>query len=93
MFKRPKPKTKLEIEVDKLVRSLGDYSTNSKEYGEVLERLVKLHKIRQEDKPDKVNPNTALTAAAHILGIFMILQYEHLHPISTKAMSFVPKIK
>lgn len=91
MFNQPKAKSRLQAEIDKLVTELGDHRPNSDEYGETVERLSKLHKMQQDNKPASVDPNTALSVAANLIGITMIIHHEHLHPITSKALSFVYK--
>lgn len=93
MFLQPKPKTRLEIEIDRLVLELKDHAPGTDKYGVIVERLSKLHKVQAEKKPARVNPDTALTVAAHLAGIVLILNYEHFGPITSKALSFVPKPK
>lgn len=89
MFVKSKPKSRLQIEIDQLVLALGDHTTGSEEYGEIVERLSKLHKINQDTRPASVDPNTALTIAANLVGIFMIVRHENLNVITSKALSFV----
>lgn len=91
MFKRPRPKSKLQIEIDKLVLALGDYTTDTDEYGTIVERLSKLHKIQDDNTPESISPNTALTVAANLIGIAIIVRHEHLNVITSKALSFVIK--
>lgn len=93
MFLDPKSKTSLDKEIDKLVLELETHEPTSTEFGTIVERLSKLHKIQEDRKPESINPNTVLTIGANLAGILMIINYEHLGVISTKAMSFIPKIK
>lgn len=89
MFNKSKPKSRLQIEIDQLVRALGDHTSDSEEYGEIVNRLNTLHKINQDLRPASVDPNTALTIAANLVGIFAIIKHESLNVISSKALSFV----
>lgn len=90
MFNKPKRKSRLQTEIDKLVLALNDHATGSEEYGQIVERLSKLHKIQQDTTPTRsVSPDTALTVGANLLGILMIVRHEHLHVITSKALNFV----
>lgn len=91
MFGPPKPKSKLEIEIDKLVLALNDYPTSSEEYGELVERLKVLHKIQDDTKPASVSPDVKLTVFANLAGILMIIRHEHINVVASKALSFVMK--
>lgn len=89
MLRQPKSKSKLQVEIDRLVLALDDQEPNSEEYGTTVERILKLHKIQEDLKPESISPNTALTVAANLIGIAMIVRHEHLNVITSKALSFV----
>jgi hypothetical protein len=93
MFTKPKPKSRLQIEIDQLVLALGAHEPNSDEFGTIVERLSKLHKIQDDNKSKTVSPDTALSVAANLLGILMIVHHEQLYPVTSKALSFIPKIR
>lgn len=89
---QPKPKSRLEIEIDRCTLALKDHEPNSKEYHTVLARLDQLHKIRQETRPDRLSWNTGVNAGVNLLGILMIIHHERLAVITTKALPFVKKV-
>lgn len=89
---RPQPKTKLQIEIDRNVLALNDHLPGTEEYGTIVERLSKLHKVQHDNKREPVSPNTAMTTGANLLGILMIIQHEHIGVISSKALAFVKKV-
>lgn len=89
----PKKNTYVDDQIARVVLEMQDQKTDSTEYGESLERLTKLQKIRQEEKPDTVSSNTIFMGAVNITGIVLILHHEQLHPIASKALSFVSKLK
>lgn len=89
MFNPSKSNAKLEKAMDELVVQLGDHPESSDEYGAILERMSKLHKIQEDRKPESISPNTALTVAANLIGIAVIVRHEHLNVITSKALSFV----
>lgn len=93
MFNRPKAKSRLQVEIDKLVLALNDHTTDSDEYGQIVERLSKLHKIQQDNKPASVDPNAALNVAANLIGIMVIIRHEQFNFITSKAMNFVTKAR
>lgn len=89
----PRTKTHVEREIDRLFAELKDHDIDSEKYGAILDRISKLHKLRQEEKPQKISPDTLLIAGINLLGIVMILKHEELNVITTRAMSLVPKIR
>lgn len=89
---QPKPKSRLQIEIDRNVLALNDHLPGTEEYGIVVERLSKLHKIQSDNTREKVSPNIALSTAANLFGILMIIQHEHMGVITSKALAFVKKV-
>lgn len=88
-----KKNTYVDREIARAVLELQTHEPNTKEYGEMLDRLTKLQKIRQEEKPKTASPDSVLAAAANLLGIAIIVQHEHFHVITSKAMSFVSRLR
>lgn len=82
-------KSFVDDEIMRIVRKMRELETDTEEYAKLLERLNKLHKIRQESKPDRISMDTLAAAFVNLAGILMILQYEHMHPITSKALSFI----
>lgn len=92
MFTKPSPtESMLTAEIEAALSELKDLKKDSAEYAKMLEHVIKLHKLKAEEKPKKVNPDTALIVTANIVGILAILNHERLHPITSKAMNFVAK--
>lgn len=89
----PKKNTYVDNEISRVVIALQEKEPTSEEYSALLEKLSKLQKIRQEEKPDTVSSNTIAMGAVNLTGILLILQHENLHVISSKALSFVSKLK
>lgn len=85
----PKKNTYVDSEIARAIFEMKDLEVDSAEYGAILDRLGKLHKIRQEEKPDKVSTDTIIQVAANLIGILMIIHHEELHPLTTKALSFI----
>ena len=75
------------------MRGLQGARVDSQEYGELLGRLEKLQRIRQEERPDNFSSDGLLMAATNLIGIFAILQHENLNVITSKALSFVTRTR
>lgn len=92
MFNRPKrPKTPLEEALDRALNQLNNQAVGSKEYGEILDRVAKLHKMKEDENPKSVSKDTQAMIAANLLGILLIISYEQAHVITSKALPFVTK--
>lgn len=90
MFARAKNQTRLENAIDFAIIELERHPVDSEEYATVLERVTKLHKLKQEET-SPVSKDTLIIAATNILGILLIINHEYLHPITTRAMGMVIK--
>lgn len=93
MFNRTKPKTKLQLEIDRLVLSLDNHTTDSEMYGTIVDRLKELTKIQSDSAPASVSPDTKVAAAVNLLGIMLIIRHEHVNVVASKAVSFVQKLR
>lgn len=92
MFNRPpRPKTELEKALDRALVQLANQEVGSKEYGEILDRVSKLHKMKEDETPKSVSKDTQAMIAANLLGILLIISYEQAHVMTTKALPFVTK--
>lgn len=59
-------------------------------YEETLEKIERLHKLRAHEKDGfKVSPDTLVLVLGNLVGILLIMNYEKLDVISTKAFSFI----
>ncbi len=88
-----KTKTPVEKEIVDLFAKLSQHKADSKEYAIVLDQITKLHKLKADEKPPRVSPDTLVLVGANLLGIVMILSHERLNIITTKATSLVQKLR
>ena len=67
----------------------------STEYEETLLKIERLHKLRDREQKSgiRVSPDTLILVLGNLVGIVLIMNYEKLDVISTKAISFIrPKV-
>lgn len=92
MFTRPKAEqTELDHALDRAIADLNNHEVMSKEYDALLDRIAKLAKMKEDQKPESVSKDTQAMIAANLLGILLIVGYEHAHVITSKALPFVNK--
>jgi hypothetical protein len=78
--------------IDKLLTQLEETDVNSDEFPKIVDQLEKLHKMLP--KPESwVKPDILLPIFGNLIGIAAILHHEQAHVITTKALSFVHKIR
>ena len=91
--KRKAQPTELEKVYDEAVLKLNDHVPTSDEYDKILDRVTRLHKVKQEESAPSVSRDTLALIAANLVGIGLIITHEHTNVIATKAMSLVLKPK
>lgn len=85
--------TNLEIEIEAIYKEMQQYDRTSKEYAFLVKQLESLEKLKQDTHRAHVKPDTWVMAGANLAGIALILRYEQVAAITSKAVSFVTKIK
>lgn len=93
MFTKSETEIMLDSEIQAALAKLKNLAKDSKEYAALLDHVVKLHKLKAEEKPKRISPDTALIVAANVFGILAILGHEHVGPITSKALSHVIKAR
>lgn len=66
---------------------------DSDQFQVMREQLESLYEMKKSDKSSRVSPDALLAVAGNLLGIGLILQYERLHIVTSKALGFVLKAK
>jgi len=95
MFTKPKNESsKLDEIIDEVETYILSISPNDEEYSDLVDHLSKLYKIReQENSENKISANTKAIIIANLAGIVMILGFEKAHVVTSKALSFIVKLK
>lgn len=66
---------------------------DSDQFQVMREQLESLYEMKKSDRSSRVSPDALLAVAGNLLGIGLILQYERLHIVTSKALGFVLKAK
>lgn len=88
-----KTDTKLEIALDRALAHLEGQKIDSAEYAKTLEHVIKLQKMREEEKPARLSADTKALIAANLTGILLIIRHENVNVITTKAMNLITKVR
>lgn len=93
MFKLTKrdKRTKREIEIDNLISLMARTNPATDEYKSMANSLDILIKARDSERARRVSPDTLAIVAANLLGIVLVLNYEHTHVITSKAFNWILK--
>lgn len=98
MFNRKKNEAPhvLDETIQTLISELGSMTTGEEAHTKAVESLKTLMEIRSAETQaakKTVNPDVIVAACAHLTGIIMILSYEKLNIVTSKALMLVPKIR
>lgn len=91
IFKR-KPSV-LEVEIDRIVARMHDFDETDEEYTQLMAHLDRLVQLRKDDRSSGIDPNTVAVVGGNLLGILIIVSYERVNVITTRALGFVREIK
>lgn len=90
--KKPVEKTGLEIAIDRLLNELEDHTAESEDYATMVDQLAKLHKLKEDEKPSRVSPDTLISVGGSLTGILLIVMYEQKNVLGSKALNFAQKL-
>lgn len=86
---RPESLKLMDEEIARLTAKLGTMNPLDDDYSKLLELISKLTKARAEKNERAISMDTILTIGANIAGLLLVLNYERLNVISTKALTMV----
>lgn len=90
MFTKSQIHTKLDEEILAALKELDGHETTSEEYGVVVDRITRLHKLKSEEKIELPSLDTVLLVGANVFGILWLTRYESTGEfISSKALGFI----
>lgn len=94
MFQRSNAQTELDVVIARALVELKDHEASSDEYGTVLDRVVRLQKLKESERTSsQISPDTLILAVTNLVGIAMIIRHEHMNVITSKATGFVMRPK
>jgi exopolyphosphatase/pppGpp-phosphohydrolase len=90
---KPKTNPGLEEAITTCLHNMRASRTDPKTYAKWTDQLVKLQALKKEDTRKRVSPDTWLIVAANVIGILLIINHEQTNSLTSKAISFVPKLR
>lgn len=83
----------LDDAIARLHEELATHSVDTAEYAHILTNLDRLYKIKNDTRSDRVKPDTIALIAGNLAGICLIVGHERANVVTSKALSFVSKLK
>lgn len=93
LTRKTEEKTAVDERIEHLSELMSSMEVDSEEYAKAVKALETLYKIKRDESPTRVDANTKAIIAGNLAGIALILNYERLHVVSSKALGFIIKSK
>lgn len=95
MFRKSKVEAQLDDEIATQIKGLANVADDRAEYRKRLDDLEKLQKMKSSETKatPRVSPDTVFSAGVNLATVAMILKHEQLHVITSRAFSFVTKLR
>jgi hypothetical protein len=94
MFKKaPNTDPDLNVPINNVLTQMANFSAEDEEYAKMVDQLSKLYKLKELDKPQRVSADTWALIGGNLLGIMLIVGHERAHVVTSKALTFVGKLK
>lgn len=83
--------SQLELALERAIRDLNRHVVADEGYMKTMDLIIKLHKMKIEEKASRVSRDTLVLVGANLLGIFMIIKHEHVNVITSRAIGLLLK--
>lgn len=95
MFEKRTDEAQISLDntITELMNDMKAMDGDSEEYATCINRLERLYKLKEKNSPKRVSPDTWLIVGGNLVGILIIVIYEHGHVITSKAMNQVGKLR
>lgn len=93
LFKKKDKRTKLDREIDDLLEEMSYQHRDSNEYADNVEYLTKLYEAKRgvESQKQGISKDALLYVGANIAGLLLVLHYEKLDVITSRAFNWIWK--
>lgn len=86
-------KTGLEKTIEDQIEALKAYPPDSEEYAKIVNQLVKVHALKEEESPKRLNPDVLVTVAANLAVAVTIVSFERNNVVTSKVLDFLKKMR
>lgn len=83
----------LEALRDDMLLEVKGYALDSDEYIKIIDQIVKVQTLIDANRRQSVSPDTIAMIVGNLAGIGLILSYERVNVIASKAVGFVLKLR
>ena len=88
-----KKESVLEEQIDRCRNDMDQCNAGTQEYDRLLAVMERLIRLQREERSNRVSPDTLAVVGANLLGILIIVGYEHGHVIGSRAFNLILRTK
>lgn len=91
---KPALSASLQDLINDLQEQMLETNYDTEEYARMLNQLSTLYKLKELDRPKpQISRDTLVLVAGNLVGILMILNYEKVGVVTSRAIGFVTKLR
>lgn len=83
----------LDNTITELMIDMKSMTGDSDEYATAMNKLERLYKLKDMNTPKRISPDTRALIVGNLVGILIIVWYEHGRVITSKALSQLGKLR
>jgi hypothetical protein len=83
----------LDLLTSEILTEMKACNADSDEFKVMLKRLERVYKLKTIDGQKRVSPDVVASIAGNLAGIVLILHFEKVNVVASKALGFVMKLK
>lgn len=91
MPRLPKKSKSLDLEIERAIKEMAKMDVQTEQYAQATANLKSLFESKSLESKWTISPDMVLGVGANLLGILLILNYERLGIITSKAITFLPR--
>lgn len=79
--------------IDQITESMLTMTPGSKEYTEAVDQLSQINELKEKPSKNRVDPDTLAVVFGNLLGILIIVKFERMNVMTSKATSLLLRPK
>ena len=85
--------SELDKAITRVLQEMDTYGPDAPEYPKLLKSLERLTKLKRLERRPRVSRDTLAIVGGNLLGILIIVAYEHSHVVVSKGMGLLLKTR
>lgn len=87
------PNPGLSMVINALELEMKDLNGDSAEYAKMRAHLSELYSLKERNAPSRLSPDTVAVVLGNLVVAVVVVKYEQLNVVTTKALNFLSKVR